>query len=207
MNRLERRKSETHDSILQAATALIAESGLGGFSLEAVADRADVSRATLYNHYADRSGLLREVLEPVFRRAIKQVENMLRSPKAIDLDGICALCLELWEGHVVRFGLVDPAPDPELLGEVERQHRKFGSRFAALFVPLGRRIPLRVPPLATGRLVYRCFVPILESIAGRPDFRELFREMVGSLVTAGPTGAAPDTSPRPPYDGALRGAA
>ena len=67
MNRFERRKNETHESILEAATALIAESGLGGFSLEAVADRADVSRATLYNHYADKGGLLREVLEAALR--------------------------------------------------------------------------------------------------------------------------------------------
>ena len=156
-----------------------------------------VSRATLYNHYADRRGLLRAVLEPAFARALERVEALLRAPEGPDLDGVCDLCRELWEGHLVRFGLLDPAADDELLGELQVRHRRFAERFSELFVALGRRVALRLGDgRATGRLVYRCFVPMLESVAALPDGPEAFRAMLGCLILAPPASRGAGTRPR-----------
>jgi TetR/AcrR family transcriptional repressor of mexJK operon len=49
-------------AILQAARALFLERGLTATSVEAVADEAGVSKATVYSHFADKEALLRAVM-------------------------------------------------------------------------------------------------------------------------------------------------
>jgi TetR/AcrR family transcriptional regulator, regulator of autoinduction and epiphytic fitness len=48
----------TRERIIEAAIAVFAESGLSGFSMEAVAARAGVGRATVYRTFANRGELL-----------------------------------------------------------------------------------------------------------------------------------------------------
>lgn len=61
------------EELLCAATAILAEKGLAGLTMDAIAARAGFSTATLYRHFADREGIVREVLrgalsaEPVRR--------------------------------------------------------------------------------------------------------------------------------------------
>ena len=56
--RIDRRVRRTRAAVLAAAAQVLAEGGLGAFSLEAVAQRADVARSTLYRHWPDRERLL-----------------------------------------------------------------------------------------------------------------------------------------------------
>ena len=44
---------EPRDRILHATFELVAEEGLGAVTMTAIADRADVARQTLYNHFTD----------------------------------------------------------------------------------------------------------------------------------------------------------
>ena len=46
-------RSDARDRIVNATFALIVEEGLGGVTMTRIADRADVARQTLYNHFAD----------------------------------------------------------------------------------------------------------------------------------------------------------
>ncbi len=61
----------TAKRIVQAAEALILESGTTGFSMKKLADRADVSLATPYNHFNSKVKILREILKD----NLKQIEN------------------------------------------------------------------------------------------------------------------------------------
>jgi AcrR family transcriptional regulator len=57
------RSATTHEAILDAAAALFAECGHGGMSVEAVADRASTSKATIYRWWDSKEALLVEALE------------------------------------------------------------------------------------------------------------------------------------------------
>jgi AcrR family transcriptional regulator len=189
MDRFQRRKRRTREAILRAAAELIREKGLEGLSLEEVAAKAAVSRATLYNHFSDKPRLLAAALTPVFRGALERLEELLARPQDICLDSVAALCLELWEGHQERFGLLEPAPTgaPGARGAMKRLHERFTARFLCLFPPLAARVRFRLAdPEATGRLVLRAFVPLLEGIAGQPDTGRLFRDLLEGLITRGP---------------------
>jgi AcrR family transcriptional regulator len=52
---------ERRDAILQATTELVAEGGLDGFSMDDVAARAGVGKATIYRHWRSRGDLLVEL--------------------------------------------------------------------------------------------------------------------------------------------------
>src|SRR6188474_1654380 len=57
MNLRERQMAETRRAILEAVAQEIAESGLTGFSIQGVADRAGVTHRTVYNHFPTRDAL------------------------------------------------------------------------------------------------------------------------------------------------------
>lgn len=53
-----RRNPDTEEAILVAAESILAESGLAGFSIEAVARRARAGKPTIYRWWPDRTALL-----------------------------------------------------------------------------------------------------------------------------------------------------
>src|ERR1700757_307347 len=57
------------EAILDAATALFYERGIAATTMEAVAERASVSKMTVYGHFPDKPALL----SAVFERNIKAI--------------------------------------------------------------------------------------------------------------------------------------
>jgi AcrR family transcriptional regulator len=56
------RSSEAHDKVIHAALALFCERGIDAASMDAIAASSGVSKATIYNHWADKEALLMEVM-------------------------------------------------------------------------------------------------------------------------------------------------
>src|ERR1700685_3610870 len=54
--------SAKREGIVRAATALFMKDGYELTSMDAVAKKADVSKLTIYSHFADKSDLFREVI-------------------------------------------------------------------------------------------------------------------------------------------------
>jgi AcrR family transcriptional regulator len=55
-------------ALIEAAAALLEESGAAGLSLRQVAERAGLSRQAPYNHFADKAALLAELVRDGFAR-------------------------------------------------------------------------------------------------------------------------------------------
>lgn len=60
--RLERRKKRTRLALMQAAGELLIEKGYDNLTVQAVADRADVGRATFYMHFTDKEDIVWQML-------------------------------------------------------------------------------------------------------------------------------------------------
>lgn len=56
------RSSEAHGKVIRAALELFGERGIEATSMDAIAQSAGVSKATIYNHWADKEALLMEVM-------------------------------------------------------------------------------------------------------------------------------------------------
>ncbi|MGA8044557.1 MAG: TetR/AcrR family transcriptional regulator [Terracidiphilus sp.] len=56
------RSQEAHEKVIRAALDLFGERGIDGTSMDAIARSSGVSKATIYNHWADKEALLMEVM-------------------------------------------------------------------------------------------------------------------------------------------------
>ncbi len=61
------RSPEAHAAILQAAVELVATDGLHGLSMEAIAARAGVGKATIYRRWKTKEDLIAEALRSIAR--------------------------------------------------------------------------------------------------------------------------------------------
>ncbi len=75
------RSSEAHDKVLHAAIGLFADRGIEATSMDSIARLSGVSKATIYNHWADKEALLLEVM--LF------VNGLNREPDDIDTGNLC----------------------------------------------------------------------------------------------------------------------
>lgn len=75
------RSNEAHDKVIRAALDLFGERGIDGTSMDAIARCSGVSKATIYNHWADKEALLMEVM--VF------VNGLDREREDVDTGDLC----------------------------------------------------------------------------------------------------------------------
>lgn len=84
MQRRERQKAETRRAILEAVAAQLVESGLDGFSIQAVADRAGVTHRTVYNYFPTREALNDAFAEHV-ETVLGEAHGMVDSERGADV--------------------------------------------------------------------------------------------------------------------------
>src|SRR5258708_23232941 len=79
MRRRQVEVGKTRDRVLTAARELLLLKDFSGFSMEAVARRADVSRLTLYYQFKSKAGLLEELYDHIGRRGkMEQLASVFR---------------------------------------------------------------------------------------------------------------------------------
>jgi AcrR family transcriptional regulator len=111
---VEARLRRTRDTILRAARQRIAADGLHGVSVADVAATAGVSVGTVYRHVADKTALLREVVDDICRMEIGVVAKVATEPGS-DADRLLA-AVETFARRAVASGRVayaviaEPAP-------------------------------------------------------------------------------------------------
>jgi AcrR family transcriptional regulator len=153
------RSAEAHAAILEAAIALLVEEGYRGFSMERVAERAGVGKATIYRRFASKDELLKEAIASL----------------SADFEYVDTGSLESDWLATVASGTAHPAIQkiPQLLGDLMAQpelHRIFSENLVEPRRAVARRMLERaqergeirkdvdldvVVDLLVGSLIYR----------------------------------------------------
>jgi AcrR family transcriptional regulator len=108
------RTADRREAILQAATELVAEGGLDGFSMDDVATRAGVGKATIYRNWRSRGELLVELCSATADQVPVPDNGNLRDD-LIEMLGHLRAHLASPTGGPVIAALVEGAEhDPEL---------------------------------------------------------------------------------------------
>ena len=113
------RSAESHAAILQAALELAAESGLRGSTIEGIAARAGVGKATIYRRWKTKEELFTEALRTIAFELPDPDTGSVRG----DVMAIVAMNVERWTPAAALMMprlMVESAGDPELF-EVMRQ--------------------------------------------------------------------------------------
>jgi AcrR family transcriptional regulator len=107
------RSAESHAAILQAALELAAEVGLRGSTIEGIAARAGVGKATIYRRWKTKEELFTEALRGVAFELPDPDSGSVRG----DIVGIVAFTVEHWTPAAALLMprlMVESAADPEL---------------------------------------------------------------------------------------------
>jgi AcrR family transcriptional regulator len=94
-------REDTRRAILDAAEALLVESGPDAFSMRRLADRCGCTAPTLYHYFRDKPGLVHALLEERMRQLVTELR---RVPSSDDpREQVRAMCLSF-----ARFGVRNP---------------------------------------------------------------------------------------------------
>jgi AcrR family transcriptional regulator len=115
---------ETRQRVVAAARERLSESGYHGTSVDDVARRADVARATVYHQFGSKVGLLEAVIEDFERRAgLAELARLIEEAPAHRLLGrVVAAGCRYWATDpvlcrkIINLG----AADPEVSALLER---------------------------------------------------------------------------------------
>jgi AcrR family transcriptional regulator len=129
-----KRSQHTRERIMSAARELLEEGSFHESTVEQVADRAGVSRATLYQHFRSRLDLVDAICDSF---AVNPALIAIRA--AEDLDGLIASTVRFWASEdailaqLYEAAAIDPAAQDfvarqrtDRRGEVERVMRLAG---------------------------------------------------------------------------------
>jgi AcrR family transcriptional regulator len=187
-------------SILEAATAILAERGLTGMTMEEVAARAGVGKATVYRRWPSRGALALDAFMAEFR-------SQLSLPDTGTLRGDLLAALRSWSRAVTRSragrmlaGLIAEAQrDPQLAaGWRERVFEPLRTQHKALVDRAARRGEIRdgadadvVLDMVFGAAYHRL-------LQGHLPLNDRFARQVVDLVMDGLAPAPAPPAPVPP---------
>lgn len=123
------------DEFLHAAMLLLTERGLSGLTMEAVAERAGLSTATLYRTFADRETLVREVLR--MSMPAEPLRHVLASdgsiPEVLErfVDGLLRRMHE--RPYILRFLLLRTPDDIQEMRKFRREEERLSTSLIAFF--------------------------------------------------------------------------
>ena len=86
MDAAKKRKNTTHQKIAAAALNLFLENGFTGTSMDDVAEKADVSKQTVYSHFENKEALFLEIMLHLMRPAGDKVQSAVTHPSEVGLQ-------------------------------------------------------------------------------------------------------------------------
>lgn len=127
------RNPESERAILDAARDLLAEKGLSGFSIEAVARRARAGKPTIYRWWPDKTRLLLAVYAGIKRDLVDPDTGSLQG----DIAGLLRSIIGFWRdteaGRIFRSVLAESQNDEGAHAALVSYHLERRKHFAALF--------------------------------------------------------------------------
>lgn len=106
-----RRNPETEQAILEAAEAIMAEDGIAGFSIEAVAKRARAGKPTIYKWWPGKTALLLDVYQRHKPALVHTDTGTVEGDVFAFLTGVFAHWGDTGAGQVFRFVIAEAQRD------------------------------------------------------------------------------------------------
>jgi AcrR family transcriptional regulator len=166
--------TKTRERIVAAAAAILGTAeGIRGFSLQAVADKAGVTRLTVYNQFGSRRALLEAVFDEMAARGgLHRIRAVMAGPdpQAGLLEVIAIFC-DFWSFDPDALGPLHAAgaSDPEFGASVRERNERRRRLLSVLVRRMDKDRKLR--PKALGGLI-----DVLFALTSFPFFSQLTAE-------------------------------
>lgn len=207
--RKNREKEERKALILEKAKALILEHGVEALSMQEIADRAELSKATLYLYFQSKEAILTEILDESATTFVEYVQARI-SPEDSGLGAIRTL----WGSYLSLFGEsqdifvltgIGNFIDPGFLLKVEDQEER-GSTPRDLLLDMIDKViergvadgtlETRVAPAKLARSIVMIATAVIDAVARLPrsardarliraEMRNIFELLLRGLAAEG----------------------
>ncbi len=181
--------------ILEAAAELFSHSGYHGVTVDAIAQRAGISKGNLYWYFRSKQEIFRLLFEHVTEGLFQPLAETLEGDAAPreKLRALAATCLDVAEANPEAVHLLwQIATQPELKGLLASEFRlwtdPFISYLATLFAEMGEREPEGVAMLYAFTLDALMFLALISP--GVYDREKLTRALEDKIL--GPDGGRDD---------------
>jgi len=126
------------DSILKAARHVLAERGIAGVTMQAIAEQAGVAKGTLYLYFSDRTELLEQAGSGVFDELLGRLraENRPGRPFPQTLRALVRTNLEFFDANRQFMRVYVEMRGPEGTACHARRHRPVYARYLELMESL-----------------------------------------------------------------------
>lgn len=140
MNGYEKRTQEKRAAIIKAAQALFAENGVRLVSVTDIAERAGVSRVTLFKYFGDKEGLAREAMASWIKALIGEYRGVVAADKPFSEKLLALLSLRTTRRNKIgeQFISATAWDDPELQRLIADMARESAFAIIKDFLQQGR---------------------------------------------------------------------
>lgn len=163
LTRYEQRKAATHQSLLDAARAVIVEKGYHHVDILDITERANVSKATFYKHFPNKEECVRELMQQGFDALIRQIMRVER-PTPVSPEWVRSSLEQAfrWAEENREFMLI------MIGGAASSPLNAFGRRYAADIIEhtilsefVRDGAPTRFPPAIEAQIVTGMMIQLL----------------------------------------------
>lgn len=154
-------KKRNKDRIIENALLLMTNSNPDTVSIDEIAKSSEVTRATLYNHFASKEDLLREMIMPALNFSISDMEKRNEQTEN-DFSELTSSLFELYLRHNKTLDLINCRSmiHDEL---VMKTHGQFMIQFKKLIKSTGEEnYPLGLE--MSIRIISQIYLPVLQEV-------------------------------------------
>lgn len=179
--RVERRRERTRKRIMEIGAQLFVDEGLSQVKLELIADEADISRATLYSHFASKEEILREIIRPVLDELARNLKDKKSTNLNQGLENVIEVFIDMWDEHgsalilALRYILHCP-------GDMSDTVNKINSLTDSAIRPFHNEGALRVKTDLARNMLIQTAIVLLDVLQNETNRNTLFRDCLRGLV-------------------------
>ena len=119
--------AQTRRAIFDATLKLLEEEPLGSFSVDRIAERADVARGTIYHHFGSKLGLVAALVDHQAKRyGLTEVINLGERAESVEaVEGVIRSFCRFWAAGKAVFGSIIglAESDPEIAEIVNQREQ------------------------------------------------------------------------------------
>ena len=177
-----RRKSELRDRLLHAGAHLFAKTGIEAVSVQDLLAESEVSRATFYGFFANKTELATAILMPVFESGAESLADLALQHPQEAADGIVDVYLRLWRQHQDALVLSTKVNDA-VFSNIREVHDVFNRNLKDALLVVEKGSLLRNESAGDTLLVLASTViPLLRVYKDQTRLEAIFRESLLGLI-------------------------
>lgn len=183
---VEIRRTRNREDILQKTAEIAIQKGIEGVSMEEIAERVNLTRATLYTFFDNKYEIISAILQPVLDKAADDISKIEPTEPQRATEELLKLYLELWKFNSLAMKVLYRAQHTVMKQDRnERSGNGFIQHMEQILTAAQKANMLRVNDGAlSARMLMAVAVPTLELLERRDDWENAFQKsMKGYLLS------------------------